>query len=122
MDDRTIKIAQKAMDAMRRDDGMNFDLLYLLEKVGATDAEAYRIEKYLLEEGLVDKSGGGYNLTAKGVDAIDLASYIKANDIIGEGKLAESKMNIFRWKGRWWEYLITFLLGIAAEWIRANVL
>lgn len=107
---------------MRRDNGMNFDLLYLLEEVGATDAEAYRIEKYLLEEGLVDKSGGGYNLTAKGVDAIDLASYINANDIVGEGKLAEAKMNIFRWKGRWWEYLITFLLGIAAEWIRANVL
>ena len=75
MNDQTIKIAQKAMDAMRRDNGMNFDLLYLLEEAGATDAEADMIAEELIAEGLVKKGYGGFNTTSKGRETNDLSAY-----------------------------------------------
>ena len=94
MDDRTIKIAQKAMDAMRRDDGMNFDLLYLLEKVGATDAEADMIAEELIAEGLVKKDYGGFNTTSKGRETNDLSAYFSHSKEISRLKDEDVRLSV----------------------------
>lgn len=79
---------------MRRDDGMNFDLLYLLEDAGATEAEADMIAKELIAEGLVKKDDGGFNTTSKGMETNDLSAYFSHSKDISRLKDEDVRLSV----------------------------
>lgn len=89
-----IDMAQKATDAMRRDGGMNLDLLHLLEDAGATDAEAYAISEYLIGEGLVEKRPGGFFVTQKGRGIKDISAYFSHSKEISRLKDEDVRLSV----------------------------
>ena len=103
-------------------DAINVDAFGVLELIGLDDESCDKVVDYLIEEHLIRKDPGGYNVTSKGQHVVNLYKYINEKDIINCGEVSIGKKARFDWLNRWFAHPLFVSLASAIIGALAGIL